>query len=118
MQEFGRGVLADLRRFNTSLINIESKFMTVGDNWIQEIGVEWGGIDNPGVPFTDLDDVTSGLEDNAGLGLDNGGTGDASSSPSSVVIALQSLGPGARHRLQKTRAHRESPFPPEAHSLP
>jgi general secretion pathway protein D len=75
--------LADLRRFNTSLINIESKFMTVGDNWIQEIGVEWGGIDNPGVPFTDLDDVTSGLEDNAGLGLDNGGTGDASSSPSS-----------------------------------
>ena len=75
--------LADLRRFNTSLINIESKFMTVGDNWIQEIGVEWGGVDNPGVPFTDLDDVTSGLEDQAGLGLDNGGTGDASSSPSS-----------------------------------
>ncbi len=78
-----RKFLADLRRFNTSLVNIESKFMTIGDNWIQEIGVEWAGNDNPGSPFTDLDDVTSGLEDMAGLGLDNGGTGDASSSPSS-----------------------------------
>jgi len=74
--------LADLRRFNTSLVTIESKFMTVGDNWIQEIGVEWRGLDNPGSPFTDLDDVTSGLEDNAGMGLDNNGTGDGASAPS------------------------------------
>jgi general secretion pathway protein D len=74
--------LADLRRFNTSLVTVETKFMSVSDNWIQEIGVEWKGIDNPGSPFTDLDDVNSGLEDMAGLGLDNGGTGDGASSPS------------------------------------
>lgn len=74
--------LEDLRRFNTSLVTIETKFLTISDNWIQEIGVEWRGIDNPGSPYTDLDDVTAGLEDNAGLGLDNGGTGDGAAPPS------------------------------------
>lgn len=67
--------LADLRRFNSSIVTIDSKFMRVADNFIQEIGVEWRGLDNPGVPFTDLDDVTNGLEDNASLGLDNFGAG-------------------------------------------
>ena len=77
-----RQFLEDLGRFNTSLVTIETKFLTIGDNWIQEMGVEWRGIDNPGSPFTDLDDVNSGLEDMAGLGLDNGGTGDGASPPS------------------------------------
>ena len=77
-----RQFLGDLHRFNTSLVTIETKFLTIGDNWIQEIGVEWRGIDNPGSPFTDLDDVNSGLEDMAGLGIDNGGTGDGASPPS------------------------------------
>lgn len=74
--------LEDLRRFNTSLVTIETKFLTIGDNWLQEMGVEWKGIDNPGAPYTDLDDVNSGLEDMAGLGLDNGGTGDGAAPPS------------------------------------
>lgn len=74
--------LEDLRRFNTSLVTIETKFLTISDNWIQEMGVEWRGIDNPGSPYTDQDDVTSGLEDMAGLGLDNGGTGDGAAPPS------------------------------------
>ena len=81
VQRAVQNFLSDLRRFNTSLVTIESKFMTVGDNWIQEIGVEWRGLDNPGSPFTDLDDVTSGLEDMAGQGLDNNGTGDGASAP-------------------------------------
>jgi type II secretory pathway component GspD/PulD (secretin) len=77
--------LEDLRLFSSSMVTIESKFMTIEDNWLQEIGVEFRGIDNPGIPFTDLDDVTNGLEDNASLGLDNGGTGvvnNASGAPS------------------------------------
>ncbi|MEO0651683.1 MAG: hypothetical protein AAFZ65_13485, partial [Planctomycetota bacterium] len=82
-----RKFLEDLRRFNSSLVTIESKFLTVADNFIQEIGVEWRGLDNPGVPFTDLDDVTNGLEDNANAGFDNGGSGvdvaNASGPPSS-----------------------------------
>jgi type II secretory pathway component GspD/PulD (secretin) len=67
--------LEDLRRFSSSLVTIESKFLTVADNYIQEIGVEWRGLDNPGSPFTDLDDITNGLEDNANAGFDNGGGG-------------------------------------------
>ncbi|MFT4537599.1 MAG: tetratricopeptide (TPR) repeat protein [Planctomycetota bacterium] len=62
--------LEDLRRFNSSLVTIESKFMTVGDNWLQEIGVDFRGLDS-----ADVSDVTAGLEDMASRGLDNGGTG-------------------------------------------
>ena len=77
--------LEDLRLFSSSMVTIESKFMTIEDNWLQEIGVEFRGIDNPTSPFTDLDDITNGLEDNASQGVDNGGTGvvnNASGAPS------------------------------------
>ena len=70
--------LSDLRRFSSSLVTIESKFMTITDAFIQEIGVEFRGIDNPGTPFTDLDDADS----NSTLGLDNNGTGSAATPPS------------------------------------
>lgn len=74
--------LEDLRNFSSSMVTIETKFMTVGDNWIQEIGVDFRGLDdNP------LTDVTNGLEDMASKGLDNGGTGsdgsNAAGAPSS-----------------------------------
>ncbi len=66
--------LEDLRNFSSSMVTIETKFMTVGDNWIQEIGVDFRGLaDNP------LSDITNGLEDMASRGLDNGGTGSAGS---------------------------------------
>ena len=77
-----RQFLNDLRRFSSSLVTIESKFMVVGSNWIQEVGVDFRGLDNTDV-FKDLDDVTNGLEDNASRGLDNGGLGAASGNPSS-----------------------------------
>jgi len=62
--------LEDLRRFTASLVTIESKFMTVADNWIQEIGVDFRGLDG-----IELTDVTNGLEDMSSAGFDNGGTG-------------------------------------------
>ena len=62
--------LEDLRRFSASIVTIESKFLTVTHNWLQEIGVDLRGLDNQSV-----NDVTNGLEDMASLGLDNGGTG-------------------------------------------
>jgi tetratricopeptide (TPR) repeat protein len=83
VQEQVRQFLNDLRRFSSSLVTIESRFMTVSSNWIQEIGVDFRGLDNPNFPFKDLDDVTNGLEDNASKGLDNGGLGAASGNPSS-----------------------------------
>jgi tetratricopeptide (TPR) repeat protein len=76
VQKQVRQFLEDLRRFSASLVTIESKFMTITDNFLQEIGVEFRGLENPGSPFTDLDDITNGLEDNASLGLDNSGTGN------------------------------------------
>ncbi len=62
--------LEDLRRFNSELVTIESKFLEVTDNFIQEIGNDFRGLDN-----RVLEDVTNGLEDMASLGLDNGGSG-------------------------------------------
>ena len=70
VQEQVKQFLNDLRRFNSSLVTIESKFMTVGSNWIQEIGVDFRGSDAELV-----NDVTNGLEDMSSRGLDNGGTG-------------------------------------------
>ena len=75
-----RQFLEDLRRFSASLVTIESKFMTIADNFLQEIGVDFRGIDNPGTPFTDLDDVTF---TDASLGLDNSGDGVTPQPPSS-----------------------------------
>jgi len=66
--------LEDLRSFSSSMVTIETKFMTVGDNWIQEIGVDFRGLDN-----SPLTDTTNGLEDFASRGLDNGGTGSEGS---------------------------------------
>lgn len=77
--------LESLRRFSASLVTIESKFLVMADNWLQEIGVDFRGIDNPGVPFTDLDDVSFAGDDAAGAGLDNSGSGaeGAAGAPSS-----------------------------------
>ncbi|MCB9910566.1 MAG: hypothetical protein H6829_09915 [Planctomycetes bacterium] len=81
VQQKIRDFLEDLRRLNSTLVTIESKFMTVGDNFIQEIGNDFRGLDG-----RTLQDVTNGLEDQASRGLDNGGTGatgqDAAGAPS------------------------------------
>ena len=80
VQQKIRKFLEDLRRLNSTLVTIESKFMTVGENFIQEIGHDFRGLDG-----RILEDVTNGLEDQAAAGLDNGGTGaagqDAAGSP-------------------------------------
>ncbi|MEM1452944.1 MAG: hypothetical protein AAF957_18320 [Planctomycetota bacterium] len=65
-----RDFLEDLRKFNSELVTIESKFLEVTDNFIQEIGNDFRGLDD-----RVLEDVTNGLEDMASLGLDNGGSG-------------------------------------------
>jgi general secretion pathway protein D len=80
VQQEVRAFLEELRRFSASLVTIESKFLVIGDNFLQEIGVDWRGLDNPGVPFTDLDDVN--LDRNPTLGLDNSGDGVTLTPPS------------------------------------
>lgn len=75
-----RDFLEELRRFSSSLVTIESKFLIIGDNFLQEVGVDFRGLDNPGVPFTDLEDLN--LDSNPTLGLDNSGDGETLTPPS------------------------------------
>jgi len=76
-------VIADMRRFATPVVTIDSKFLTVTRNFLQEVGVDFrglGGAGNKG-DTASLDDVTNGLQNNSSRGLDNGGTGDPAANP-------------------------------------
>ena len=78
------GVLNDMRSFAGNVVSIDSKFLTITRNFLQEVGVDFrglGGAGNTGSNAT-LDDITNGLDDNASRGLDNGGTGDPAANPS------------------------------------
>ncbi|MHC5062677.1 MAG: type II secretion system protein GspD [Planctomycetota bacterium] len=77
------GVLNDMRRFSTTVVSIQSKFLTITNNFLQEIGVDWRGLGGNGSKGTvaQLDDITNGLDDNASRGLDNAGTRDPAGSP-------------------------------------
>lgn len=85
MQKRVDGVLSDLRRFATTVVTIESKFLTVSRNFLQEVGVDFRGLGGSGSKGTvaQLDDITNGLDDNASRGLDNAGTADPAGNPSS-----------------------------------
>jgi type II secretory pathway component GspD/PulD (secretin) len=76
-------VLGDMRRFQTPMVTVDSKFLTISRNFLQEIGIDirgLGGAGNKGTGVS-LDDVTNGLVSNASRGLDNGGTGDPAANP-------------------------------------
>lgn len=76
-------VLNDMRRFATPIVTIDSKFLTISRNFLQEVGVDFRGLGGSGNKGTTvaLDDVTNGLQNNASRGLDNGGTGDPAGNP-------------------------------------
>ena len=80
VQQQVRLFLEELRRFSSSLVTIESKFLVIRKGFLQEIGVDFRGLDNPGAPFTDLDDANLDLEPT--LGLDNSGDGVTLTPPS------------------------------------
>lgn len=61
--------LADLRRYTSSMVTIEARFVTISENFLQSIGVDWRGLPNQ------FDDVTNGLIDQTSAGLDNFGLG-------------------------------------------
>ncbi|MDP6942187.1 MAG: hypothetical protein QGH51_09205 [Planctomycetota bacterium] len=70
--------LEDLRRYISSMVTIEARFLTVQKDFLQEVGLDFRGLGGTFSPPTDmpnLDDFTSGLEDNTSLGLDNDGQG-------------------------------------------
>lgn len=67
--------LDDLRRFTSTVVTIESRFINITDAFLQEIGVDWRGLGPIDGTEAVLNDVTYGLEDNAGLAQDNNGPG-------------------------------------------
>jgi general secretion pathway protein D len=69
--------LENLRTYTSSMVTIEARFITITKDYLQEIGVDWrgNGGDPDSLDLVVLDDVTSGLEDNAGRGIDNDGPG-------------------------------------------
>jgi type II secretory pathway component GspD/PulD (secretin) len=76
-------VMNDMRRFATPVVTIDSKFLLITRNFLQEVGVDFrglGGSGNKGDTVS-LDDVTNGLNNNASRGFDNGGTGDPAANP-------------------------------------
>jgi general secretion pathway protein D len=83
--------LDDLRSFAGIVITIESRFLTVSDNFLRDLGVDVRGTGgaNSG-PLAVLDDVTNGLVNNASAGFDNSGPGvaggGAALSPSSGIF--------------------------------
>jgi type II secretory pathway component GspD/PulD (secretin) len=68
--------LEDLRVFSGLVVTIETRFLTVTDRFLRDVGVDIRGLGNasPG-PLALLDDVTNGLDDNASAGFDNNGPG-------------------------------------------
>ncbi|HEX5138010.1 MAG TPA: hypothetical protein VFY93_13625 [Planctomycetota bacterium] len=82
--------LDDLRAFAGIVITIESRFLTVSDNFLRDLGVDIRGVGGANTgPLAVLDDVTNGLVNNASAGFDNGGPGvqggGAALSPSSGI---------------------------------
>ena len=82
--------LDDLRAFAGIVITIESRFLTVSDNFLRDLGVDIRGIGGANAgPLSVLDDVTNGLVNNASAGFDNSGPGvsggGAALSPSSGI---------------------------------
>jgi len=83
--------LDDLRAFSGIVVTIESRFLTVSDKFLRDVGVDIRGLGGTnGGPLSVLDDVTSGLDDNASAGIDNSGpgvgSGAAASPPSSGIF--------------------------------
>ncbi|MBL8901211.1 MAG: hypothetical protein JNM84_26525 [Planctomycetes bacterium] len=89
VQKQVREFLQNLKRTTTSLVTIESKFLTVSENFLQNFGVDFRGLGGVSGPLANLDDITNGLEDNASLGFDNNGSGlttGAGQHPSSGIF--------------------------------
>lgn len=98
--------LEDLRRYISSMVTIEARFLTLQKDYLQEIGVDFrglGGTFSPPTTMANLDDVTSGLVNNSSLGLDNDGAGlpgGAEASPSSGAFYNDGLDGDLRARTE------------------
>ncbi len=103
VQQEVKQFLGDLRRFSGVVVTIESRFVTVTDAFLQEIGVDFRGLGGEKGTLSNLDDVTNGLEDNASRAFDNTGPGPllgAGGNPSSGIFFNDGSDGDARGRTE------------------
>ncbi|MEE8104806.1 MAG: hypothetical protein V3T86_04650 [Planctomycetota bacterium] len=91
MQNEVADFLDDLRGFLGIVVTIETRFLTITDAFLRDVGVDLRGLGGTnGGALAVLDDVTSGLISNASAALDNSGpglgSGGAATSPSSGLF--------------------------------
>lgn len=68
--------LDDLRRFSGAVVTIESRFVNIRDDFLNDFGIDWRGLGGSSLGSgATLNDVTYGAEDNAGTASDNNGPG-------------------------------------------
>ncbi|MBL7008983.1 MAG: hypothetical protein ISR76_08290 [Planctomycetes bacterium] len=106
VQQEVHAFLEDLRRYISSMVTIEARFLVLQKDYLQEIGVDFrglGGTFSPPTTMANLDDITSGLEDNSSRGLDNSGAGlpgGAEASPSAGAYFNDGLDGDVRARTE------------------
>jgi type II secretory pathway component GspD/PulD (secretin)/tetratricopeptide (TPR) repeat protein len=85
-----RDFLDELRRVAGLMVNIEVRFISVSDDFLQDFGIDFRGLGGPSnVPNQAnlvLEDVTSGPEDLAGGQFDNGAGGIAPANPTAGIF--------------------------------
>lgn len=85
-----REFLDELRQIAGLMVNIEVRFISVEDDYLQDFGIDFRGLGGPAaVPNQAnivLEDVTTGNEDNAGGQFDNGSGGIAPSNPTAGIF--------------------------------
>ncbi|MHC4778812.1 MAG: hypothetical protein ACYTFG_09580 [Planctomycetota bacterium] len=79
-------LLDDLRKYSGLLVTIEARFLTVEDDFLEDIGADFRGLGNEKGTDAYLDDVTVGMEDFAGGAFDNGANGNPTQPPSSGIF--------------------------------
>ncbi len=84
-REIGQ-LLDDLRKYSGLLVTVESRFLTVEDHFLEDIGVDWRGTGNEKGTDSYLDDLTVGVEDNSGGLYDNGANGNPTQPPSAGIF--------------------------------
>lgn len=85
-----RDFLDELREIAGLMVNVEVRFISVEDDYLQDFGIDFRGLGGPAqVPNQaniSLEDVTTGPEDNAGGQFDNGSGGIAPANPSAGIF--------------------------------
>ncbi|KAA0213800.1 hypothetical protein EDM80_07640 [bacterium] len=85
-----RDFLNELRKIAGLMVHMEVRFISVEDDYLTDFGIDFRGNGGPAqVPnqaATDLEDVRTGVEDNAGGQFDNNAGGIAPANPSSGIF--------------------------------